>query len=111
MLIDIEIVGISDLKNDDFIKTNIKDYSKTVISEEEVYIIFSYPLSSSIKFHFKNKGGFSKLDLLRCVYIGYKRIYEKPNFYGVYGHDIDNLLLEEVKYYSKNNTIILSVGS
>jgi hypothetical protein len=87
---------------------------------EEIRIRFDYPLNSPVFFSFKNAGGFTLSKFWECVYLGYLVIYSdedetalltaedlRPTWrharpstdgkYGIWGHDMDELFLEEIQ--------------
>ena len=102
-----------------------------MIKEETISIKFSYPLENKVSFEYHNKGGFTRLDLFRCIYEGYKDIYEaeekevgdpgtyrmlynrkqSKGKYGIWGHYMNDLRIEGIIYDSKERFIELSIGS
>jgi len=82
-------------------------------------------------FDYENKGGFTRIDLFRCIYEGYKKIYdeeeqevgdlgiyenlynrkESDGKYGIWGHYLDDLFLEGVFYNLDLNLVTLFIGS
>ena len=86
-----------------------------IIKDDQISIIFSYPFSKEITLKFKNKDGFKRLDLLRCILEGYEKIYadiEKGNGdYEIWGHLLDELIIEQIFYNSKTRTVKLIIGS
>ncbi len=104
---------------------------KLLIREETVSIVFTYPLKNKASFEYTNKGGFTRLDLFRCIYEGYKKIYEteekdagdpgtyenlynrKPSQgrYGIWGHYITDLRIEGIAYDPKTLLVELLIGS
>lgn len=63
-------------------RQNLLNPDKIIIKEEIIKIEYTYPLSTEVIFEYKNKGGFSRIDLWRCIYEGYKRIYEEEKEVG-----------------------------
>lgn len=112
-------------------KRNLLNPDEIIIKEELIKIEFTYPLSNEVIFKYRNKGGFSRMDLWNCIYDGYKRIYEEeekevgdpgtaPNLmnraesygkYGIWGHQIGELYIERVLYNKSRKTIKLRIGS
>jgi hypothetical protein len=39
------------------------------------------------------------------------RIYERPDRYGIWGHDIGDLWIEGLEYYPKEQLIYAQIGS
>jgi len=63
------------------------------IKENKITIEFSYPLSVKVYFKFEKEGGFTNMDLLRCVYEGYTKIYDEEE--AEFVNNLKNLLLLE----------------
>ncbi|MFX1385093.1 MAG: hypothetical protein ACFFBP_21935 [Promethearchaeota archaeon] len=102
-----------------------------VIKDEQIRIRFTYPLSAKVEIEFQNKGGFSEKDLFRYIYKGYTKIYDEENQdigrfdniskglnrpetqgrYGIWGHELGDLFIEEVWYNSRVKIVSLIVGS
>lgn len=78
---------------------------------DEIKIVFDYPMSKPfVKIvNSANPEGFTKKDLLYLIREGYLEIYDDVDKYGVYGHDIGDLVLEGIK--QNDDTLILSIGS
>lgn len=113
------------------VEKNLINPDELIIKEEIIKIEYSYPLSVKAVFEYKNKDGFSRMDLWRCIYNGYKKIYDEeekvaedpgtaPGLlnralssgpYGIWGHDIGELHIEKITYHQKNKLITLSIGS
>lgn len=109
----------------------IIDPQKLLIKEETISIKFSYPLKNKVNFEYTNKGGFTRMDLFRCIYEGYKQIYEteeedagdpgtydrlynrRPSEgrYRIWGHYITDLRIEGIVYDSKTKLVELLIGS
>ena len=112
-------------------RNRIIDPDELLIKEEKITILFTYPLSIKVKFEFENKGGFTRLDLFRCIYEGYKKIYDEEEEevgdpgtydrlynrrksngkYGIWGHYIDDLFLEIIFYDPIEKLCTLAIGS
>ena len=106
---------------------------KQLTSLEEIQIRFDYPLREPVTFSYKNKGGFTLSTFWEAVYSGYLVIYyeedetapvkadqidrgmvmNRPKTdgkYGVWGHDMGDLLLERIVEVSPG-LFSLSIGS
>jgi len=101
------------------------------IKEHKITIEFSYPLSVKVYLEFEKEGGFTNMDLLRCVYEGYKKIYDeeeaqagdpgiydmlynrRPSHgkYGIWGHYMNDLYLEVINYNPEKRLRTLDIGS
>ena len=115
----------------EYTRNRIVDPDELVIKEEKITIRFTYPLSVKVYLEFENEGGFTKLDLFRCIYEGYKKIYdeeenevgdpgiyerlynrrESHGKYGIWGHYIEDLFLEIIFYDPIERLCTLAIGS
>jgi len=102
-----------------------------LIKDKTISIRFDYPLTHEVSFEYNKKDGFTRLDLFRCIYEGYIKIYEtekdetgdpgaieglynrktSKGKFGIWGHYIDELLIEGVVYDSKDKVVELIIGS
>ncbi len=112
-------------------RNTLKDAHEIVIPEETIYINFSYPLRKKAEFQYTHAGGFSRLDLYRSIYEGYKKIYdeeaaevgdpgtyenlynrrESSGKYGIWGHYLEDLFVEGILYDPESKKVILQIGS
>lgn len=112
-------------------KNLIIDADELVIQDNKIIIEFNYPLSRKVLFEFNQKKGFTRLDIYKCIYIGYRCIYnlDKINFddvkeingitvklltegyYEIWGHQIGQLFIESITYKPYKKTLHLSIGS
>jgi len=84
-----------------------------VTNRTTITIRFSYPLTKAVEFQTTSDTGFTKLDLFRAIYNGYKTIYtaekdpgtmkgpllnraKSKGPYGIYGHYMTDLVLDSV---------------
>ncbi len=125
------IPAITDYENDER-KNLLQKPNQIVIKDEKIKILFSYPLSTEVYLEYVNEGGFSRLDLWRCIYNGYKKIYDEEQEdagnpgsvservlnrarsfgrYGIWGHYLSELWLEGIKYDSNRKLVVLRIGS
>lgn len=84
---------------------DVDNLDKKVIYNNTVYIQFEYSLEKKILFNYTNKDGFVLLDLFRCLYSGYKKIYADKKRYGTSIHYLDDLYIEGI-YYDKNKNLV-----
>lgn len=91
-------------------KSEIADADRLVIFDKNITIRFDYPCDKT-EFEFTNKKGFTNWTLYECIQDGYERIYAKPKKYGVWGHDIEDLVIDEIKYNPKKKRVTLFIGS
>jgi len=105
--------------------------NERVIKSKKITIVFGYPLSKVVKFNYESKKGFTRMDLFKHIYEGYKKIYEeeekdigdpghykfaynrKPTHgkYGIWNHYIGDLLIERLSYSKKAKTVEMFIGS
>lgn len=93
--------------------SQIKDPGIIITREKRIEIIFDYPISEPVTFAYttKNKGGWTRKMLFGAIKEGYRNIYEDPDEYGVWGHDMQDLVIEAVHSNKAGNRFTLSVGS
>ena len=93
--------------------------------------MFAYPLSKLLKLNIENGKGFSRMDLFKAIYHGYKKIYNEEEAgvgdpgtwkyamnratsngkYGIWNHYIEDLVIERVSYSPSKKTVELFIGS
>lgn len=86
--------------------------SKTkVLSPNETYtLIIDYPLNKAYKKSFKsNSNGTTLGDLVNFISKKYEEVYNNEEKYGVWGHDIDQLIIETINI--DGDKITLGMGS
>ena len=109
----------------------ISDLDTIIITGENIFIEFRYPLSKEVLLRFQKEGGFTKRDLLKRIGEGYKKIYEdeaeaspdpgtydnlynrrrSEGRYGIWGHYLEDLVIESMRYNSNTKTVQLFIGS
>jgi len=103
-----------------------------VIEDEKIKIRFTYPLSVKVLFEYENKGGFTRMELFKCIYEGYKKIYDEEESaapdpgsisakvlnraksmgkYGIWGHYLSGLYLERIIYNPRDRVVDMFIGS
>nr|WP_068893116.1 hypothetical protein [Pedobacter panaciterrae] len=94
-----------------------------VISQHAVTIIIDYPLTNEYKFDLSSDTGFTRIHLLNEISKAYRKIYEEEEAsatiktiprekrktlynrnetngkYGIWGHDIEDLILTQIEIY------------
>ena len=116
---------------EDYVVDHIINPDEVVIEAETIHVTFRYPLSVEVVFDYTNDGGFTRKGLYRCIYEGYKKIFDEeeqevgdPGIYerlynrrrsegkyGIWGHYMDDLWLEIIFYDPINNLVTLAIGS
>ena len=75
-------------------------------------LVIEYPLDDEYKFVIKTgKNGMGTICLLKYIYKFYKEIYKNEEKYGVWGHAISDLVIEQIQVSHKNKSIRIDVGS
>ena len=95
--------------------------NEVITKAKEITIHFNYPLDNAADFTFKSKNGFTRKKFYECIAKGYKRIYREEEAddgnpghisgmynratsngrYGIWGHDIGDLVIEGVEKRGK----------
>ncbi|SRR5258706_6526389 len=85
----------------------------TKLPANKVFILkIDYPLSTCATFKLKTgKQGMGLIRLLNEIGKAYTKVYVQDEHYGIWGHDIGDLVIEGININYKNKTISLSVGS
>jgi hypothetical protein len=111
------------------------DRNKIVIPEDKLTIIIDYPLTNEYRFDLQSKNGFTREQLLKEISKNYYKLYDEEEKsatiktipvdkrttmynrnqtngkYGIWGHDIADLVLSEILVYkATNGQIILSLS-
>ncbi|RZJ55040.1 MAG: hypothetical protein EOO44_02830 [Flavobacterium sp.] len=113
---------------------NLIDKDKIMISQNNVTIIIDYPLTNKYQFDLKSEKGFTREMLLTEISKHYFKLYEEEENsatvktlpmekrtmynrnqtngkYGIWGHDIADLVLTDIQVYKDNDEkIILTLG-
>jgi len=98
------------------ISINLSSYKKKdlennflVTNKTEIIVAFSYPLNHEYRQSFISKTGFTFDILVKRIIQKYKNIYEHEKEYGIWGHNFEDLFLENIKF--KDGIYYLSIGS
>ena len=112
-------------------RENLINPNEVVIKDEKITMIVTYPLSVEVSRTLEKKGGFTRLDVFKNIYDVYKWIYEEEEIsvgdpgtydnlynrkksegkYGIWGHYIDDLVIESVSYNPKEKELYMFIGS
>ena len=103
-----------------------------VILAHTITIEYDYPLSVKVQVKHHKKGGFTRKDIAKAIHKDYHDIYRKEDkavgkptghipgmlnrdfsdgTYGIWGHDIGDLVVECVNYSVKKRLVRLDIGS
>ncbi|MFW9822714.1 MAG: hypothetical protein ACFFE4_07260 [Candidatus Thorarchaeota archaeon] len=115
---------------DEILRNQIIDPDEVLIHDEKIEIRFTYPLSEEVLLEYEQNGGFSRKLLFRIIYEEYRKIYdeeeqvgdpgiyenlynrrESEGPYGIWGHYLDDLYLEIIRYDPKKKVVNLDIGS
>ncbi|WP_285055364.1 hypothetical protein [Pedobacter ginsengisoli] len=116
----------------------LKDAQETLISQKAVTVLIDYPLRNEYKFELNSETGFTREFLLKEISKEYYKIYDEEEAtstvktiptekrtemynrnetngkYGIWGHDIADLVLAEIQVYEtsgKKLVLVLVVDS
>ena len=123
-------VPVTKCEEEEYLR-QIHDIDEIFITDENIFIEFSYPLSKEVLLRYQKKGGFSKRDVIKRIGDGYKKIYEEEERevgdpgtydnlynrrrsqgkYGIWGHTIEDLIIESMQYNPTSKTVHLFIGS
>ena len=116
---------------DEEFRNRIINPEEIIITDEKITIRITYPISVEVVHEYEQKGGFSRKDLFRYIYEAYKEIYDEEERavgdpgtyerlynrresngpYGIWGHYLEELFLEFIRFDSKTKTIHPAIGS
>jgi len=105
---------------DEKVRATILNPEEIIIADETITIWFSYPLKKEVYFRFSNPGGFNRLNLFESIYEGYVRIYCSEDAhimmsgkkkYGIWGHCMDDLIIESIRYDPQQKLVAMFIGS
>ncbi len=105
--LDMESVGLLHFTHDDF-REMIKNPDKLVIGEEKISIRFDYPVKRITFKHFTSKGGFTKIQLYKCIYEGYIQLEAEGL---IINHFLYDLYIDAVIYDRRFRICNLEVTS
>ena len=88
----------------------LSDPTTLVITDEKISIQFEYPCDK-IVFEYRHKKGFTRKQLYKAIVRGYEKIFGNEEKYGVWGHELSDLIIGGVKYNPKKKLVTLEVGS
>ena len=131
--LDIENHGVPHIIDfaDENLRNRIIKPEEIIINDEKITIQFTYPLSVEIIEEYQQEGGFSRKDLFRYIFEEYKKIYDEEEEevgdpgtyerlynrrssngrYGIWGHYLEDLYLEFIRYDEKSKTVHPAIGS
>lgn len=88
------------------------DFDNYLPPNETFTVNITYPLSKKFSVKIKTgKRGLKIANLLLKIGEGYKHVYDNENKYGIWGHDIVDLHLEQVSIDLESKDITIFVGS
>lgn len=99
-------VQITDIEN------HVKNSRYKLPPNKSYQLIIDYPVENPVKFEIKTgKNGLSQIDLINKIGDCYYKVYKNDDKYGVWGHDIGDLVLAGIKINHTTKTIRLEVDS
>ena len=113
------------------LRSRLLNADEIIIKDEKITIRFTYPLSVQVLVECEKEGGFARIDLFRLIYENYKKIYDEETAavgdpgiyerlynrrksdgpYRIWGHYLEDLLLESIRYNPEKKMVYLSIGS
>lgn len=76
----------------------VKDGNKIVSKRKIARFFIDYPLNAEVSFRRRSKNGWTRQKLVSTIKSIYKNnIYKHPDKYGVWGHDIRDLVIERIR--------------
>ena len=113
------------------LRNRIINPDEIIIPDEKITLRITYPLSVKVNYEREHKGGYSRKLLFEWIYQAYKKIYEEEERqvgdpgtyemlynrknsegrYGIWGHYMNDLYLEFIRYDPKTKIIHLAIGS
>jgi hypothetical protein len=123
-------IPVENCEDEEYLQ-ELSDLDSIIITDENIFIEFKYPLSKEVLIRYQKQGGFTKRDILKFVGEGYKKIYEEEEAsagdpgtydnlynrrrshgkYGIWGHHIEDLVVENLRYNPATKILQLFVGS
>jgi hypothetical protein len=83
--------------------------TRRLTEQEEITVIFSYPLNKEVSRTFKNSGGFTLAEFCTVIADSYAEIYrDQPD--NIWGHDIRDLVIEGFGV-NQDGSYRLAIGS
>ena len=107
-------------------REGIKDPSARFTELKAVTIVFTYPLAREARLGFKSETGFTRAEIIECIRSGYRQIYaeddelvldlpgstgEPEGKWGIWGHDILDLMIEDVEIDEQTGVVSIGIGS
>ncbi len=116
---------------DQNLRDELVNANEIMIEDEKISVSFTYPLSEEVIVECEKEGGFSRIDLFKLIYENYKRFYEEEETetgdpgsydnlynrkksqgkYGIWGHYLEDLCIENLRYDAKNKILHMFIGS
>jgi len=126
----IQFYLVVDYEREELRRKMIKPKQK-VVKAKKISIIFGYPLSKIVRIEHENKKGFTRMDLFKDIYEGYRKIYDEEEAevgdpgtwkyamnrgrsygkHGIWNYYIEDLVIERVSYSPSKKTIEMFIGS
>jgi hypothetical protein len=84
----------------------------TLPSNQTYKLIIDYPVSLTYVKNIKTgKTGKDSVDIIRAIGVAYTHVYNDTEKYGIWGHDMDDLVIEGIKVNHTKKIIELLIGS
>jgi len=115
---DMEFLYVKGYENERILKALI-DFDEVVITREKIMVFFEHPWIHpwiQVKIKYENKEGFSKGDLFKIIYEGYKQIYDDYTLkingedLGIGGYLFSDLILKRIIYIPSEDKVIINIA-
>lgn len=100
----------------DMLEEKIVDAKEIVIERNEITIYFELPLvKPTFNYKYESKKGFSRLDLLKLIYKGYRKIYDEHELEidgesaGIGGLLFNELVIDKISYEQNLSEVIVEI--
>jgi hypothetical protein len=105
---DMPCFGLADRSFDHFIEIDVVGQKLPA----KVSCILDYPLNSPVMFDIElGEDSWSAKDICNAIADKYSAIYSNPEGYGIWGHDMLDLVIEGLQYIPDKNLIYAEIGS
>lgn len=86
--------------------------TRRVTRKHHLLLVINYPFDWSHEFKLTRRGGWTMGQLITAIQDAYQKLYKTPVANGVWGHGINDLVIERINVHSDTErTITLDIGS
>ncbi len=106
---------VQDLENDD-LEERISNAKEIITEKSDITIYYELPwVKPTINYKYESEKGFSRIDLLKLIYKGYRKIYDTYELeidgenVGIGGLLFKEIVIEKILYYPNSSKIYIKV--